>query len=163
MVDVQTIGVLVTAASVSLAAIYYIFTLRINMRTQQQTLETRQTQLFIQLYSQYHNKDWVTAAFKTEMMEFQGWDEFWDKYGPSNEEAAVSWDMLSHFFEGAGILVRRGLIDPSLFTDLISEEFVGYWEKFGPMFMEFRVRHNKPKICENQEYLYNLIKEKNLG
>ena len=35
MVDAQTIGVLVAAVSVSVAAIYYMFTLRINMRTQE--------------------------------------------------------------------------------------------------------------------------------
>jgi hypothetical protein len=45
MVDAQTIGVLVTAASVTVAAIYYIFTLRINMKTQEFTLKARQQNL----------------------------------------------------------------------------------------------------------------------
>jgi hypothetical protein len=52
MIDAQTVGVLATAASVTVAAVYYIFTLRINMKTQelalknqQQTLETRQAQM----------------------------------------------------------------------------------------------------------------------
>jgi endonuclease IV len=50
MVDAQTVGVLVTAASLTVAAIYYIFTLRINMKTQQQTLETRQSQFLMHLF-----------------------------------------------------------------------------------------------------------------
>jgi hypothetical protein len=45
MVDVQTIGVLVTAANVTVAAIYYIFTLRMNMRTQELSLKAQQQNL----------------------------------------------------------------------------------------------------------------------
>ena len=44
--DVQTIGVLVTAASVSMAAIYYAFTLRNQNRT-------RQAQLFMQIFQRF--------------------------------------------------------------------------------------------------------------
>ncbi|MGD0804553.1 MAG: hypothetical protein ABSA11_10840 [Candidatus Bathyarchaeia archaeon] len=49
MVDAQTIGVLVTAASVTVAAIYYIFTLRINQRNLKANLETRQAQFMNQI------------------------------------------------------------------------------------------------------------------
>jgi hypothetical protein len=51
LVDVQTVGVLVTAASVSVAAIYYIFTLRTNQKNLKMNLETRQAQLFMQMYT----------------------------------------------------------------------------------------------------------------
>jgi hypothetical protein len=156
MVDVQTIGVLVTAASVSVAAIYYIF----NMRT---TLQTRQAQLFMQLYSQYYNKDWLEALRKTsfDINKTESLDEWSEKYGAhTNPEAYKSMDMLSHYFEGAGVLVKRGLIDPSMVSDLLSEELVNYWEKFGPMFKEYRRRSNNPRLCENQEYLYGLLKSK---
>jgi len=50
------------------------------------------------------------------------------------------------------------LIDPLLVSDLVSEEFVSYWEKFGPVFKEYRRRSNNLKVCENQEYLYDLLK-----
>jgi len=45
LVDVQTIGVLVTAASVSVAAIYYAFTLRINLKNQELSLKTQELAL----------------------------------------------------------------------------------------------------------------------
>ena len=90
-------------------------------------------------------------------MNYQSYDEFWEKYG--NVESSQSWDLLSHYFEGAGILVKKGLIDPSLVSDLISEEFIDYWDKMSPFFMEYRIRSNKPKAVENQEYLYELIKK----
>jgi hypothetical protein len=45
MVDAQTIGVLMTAASVTVAAVYYMFTLRMNMRTQELALKAQQQNL----------------------------------------------------------------------------------------------------------------------
>jgi len=92
MVDAQTIGVLVTAASVSVAAIYYAFTLRISMKnqelslkaleqsakaqelnlktqelalkTQQQNLETRQAQLFMQIFLVNQSKELAESFVK---------------------------------------------------------------------------------------------------
>jgi len=97
MVDVQSIGVLVTAASVSVAAIYYAFTLRINMKnqelslkaleqsakaqelnlktqelalkTQQQNLETRQAQLFMQIFIVNQSKEMVESFVKLYSMD----------------------------------------------------------------------------------------------
>jgi hypothetical protein len=41
MVDIQTVGVLVSAASVSVAVIYYVMTLRVQQDNMKNTLETR--------------------------------------------------------------------------------------------------------------------------
>jgi hypothetical protein len=168
----QPISQFAAAIGVCVAAVYYVMNLRISQRNQelslktqelalkaqQQTLETRQAQLFVQLYSQYYNKDWVAAAYDVSTnMKYGSYEEFWEKYG--SVEEVQKWDLLSHYFEGAGILVKKGLIDPSLVSDLFSEEFVSYWERISPFVMEYRVRANKPRTCENQEYLYGLIKE----
>jgi hypothetical protein len=167
LAEIQAAYYMVAATGVLVAAIYYVYNMRISQRnqalslkSQQQTLETRQAQLFMQLYSQYYDKDWLEALRKTTFdIKFQGFDEWSEKYGAhANPEAYKSMDLLSHYFEGAGVLVRRGLIDPSLVSDLVSEEFVDYWEKFGPLFKEYRVRSNNPRLCENQEYLYDLLK-----
>ncbi len=42
----------------------------------------------------------------------------WEKYGPSNPEVFQSFDALSPYFEGTGVLVRKGLLDPSSVADL---------------------------------------------
>jgi len=46
----QTIGILLTGLTVSIAAIYYTLTLRYTRRKLELQLETRQTQLFMQIY-----------------------------------------------------------------------------------------------------------------
>ncbi len=129
------------------------------LKAQQQTLETRQAQLFLQLYSQYYDKDWVTASNDLNKMKYHSYDEFWKKYG--GPEWVQKWDRLSHYYEGAGILVRKGLIDPKLVSDLIAEEFLSYWDTMSPFIMEYRVRSGKPRAGEHQEYMYALIKKMN--
>ena len=32
-------------------------------------------------------------------------------------------------------------------------------DKFGPMFKEYRLLSKNPKMCETQEYLYDLLKQ----
>lgn len=46
---IQVIAWIATAASVCIGAIYYVFTARL-------TLQTRQAQLFMQLYGHYYDK-----------------------------------------------------------------------------------------------------------
>jgi hypothetical protein len=164
LAEIQAAYYMVAATGVLVAAVFYILNLRVSQRNQelmlkaqQQTLETRQAQLFLQLYSQYYNKDFVAALSKLSKMKYQSYDEFWEKYG--NVESAQVWDLLSHYFEGAGVLVRKGLIDSSLVSDLVSEEFFDFWEWVSPFVMEYRVKTNHPKTCENQEYLYELLKK----
>jgi hypothetical protein len=155
------------ALGVCVAAVYYVMNLRISQRNQelslkaqQQTADARQAQLYLQLYSQYYQKDWLDALHNTSfVMKFKDFDDWWEKYGPETEYFN-SLEVMSHYFEGAGVLVKRGLLDPSLITDLLSEEFIGYWEKYAPIIQGFRVKAGNPHLCENQEYMYNLIKQR---
>ncbi len=57
-----------TGVSVTVAAVYYMFTLRINMKTQQlalkaqeQNLETRQAQLFMGIYDKFCSNEFRNA------------------------------------------------------------------------------------------------------
>ena len=50
MVDVQTLSIVFAGLSIGLAAIYYMMTLRNQDRT-------RQTQLFMQIYDRYMDKE----------------------------------------------------------------------------------------------------------
>ena len=59
MVDFQTISIVFTGLSISIAAFYYINTLRNSRMTQEHALETRQAQLYMQLYSFYDNKEFL--------------------------------------------------------------------------------------------------------
>jgi hypothetical protein len=137
LVDAQTIGVLVTAASVTVAAIYYMFTLRINMKTQQiaaknqeQTLETRQAQLFMQLYGIYESKDFLKDYADIWRYEYTDINDWMSKYHPKvNPEAYASFMRLGRFYEGVGILVEKKLISMDLVTQLMREAIIFNWDR----------------------------------
>jgi hypothetical protein len=137
LVDVQTIGVVVTAASVSVAAIYYMFTLRINMKNQQltaksqeQTLETRQAQLFMQLYAIYESKDFLKDYTDLWRYEYTDINDWMSKYHPvKNPEAYSSFMRVGRFYEGVGILVEKKLISMDLVTELMREAILFNWDR----------------------------------
>jgi hypothetical protein len=158
MVSIETISIVFTGLSVSLAAFYYISTLRNAQRTQQLQLETRQAQLFMQIYQQFISKDFKLSYL--DIINNWSWDDFDDfirKYVADIENNS-KWDIVGSFFEGIGVLVKRGLVNPALVDDLMSGHTLMSWEKMEPVYLEIRRRWNWPQIAEWWEYLYNEIK-----
>ena len=66
--------------------------------------------------------------------------------------------MINAYLEGIGVLMKKGLIDPSIVDDLMSGVIIRYWEKYEPLILEYRKRYDWPQSDEYVEYLYNKIK-----
>ena len=62
------------------------------------------------------------------------------------------------FFEGLGVLVKRGLIEPSFIDDLMSAMVVSYWDKMRLFWLDYRVKRNAPMAGEWIEYLFDAIR-----
>jgi len=157
MVSVETLSIVFTGMSISLAAFYYISTLRNAQRTQQLTLETRQAQLFMQIYDRWSSIEMTKMEWELSNWEWDDFDDYVSKYDSDVESISLR-SVLGRQFEGIGVLIKRGLIDPALVDDLMSASILGYWEKWGPVVKEWRVRRNIPQASEYQEYLYQTIK-----
>jgi hypothetical protein len=166
MVDVQTVSVTIAAASVVAFVINSIITSRktektqeLALKSQQQTLETRQAQLFTQLYATFTSYEFKSKW--NEIMHVWQWKDFRDydsKYGFSNTEEFSKFDFVGTFFEGVGVMVKRGLIDATLVDDLMSGHVVSGWERFEPIIRGYRINQNWPQILEWWEYLYYEVK-----
>ena len=164
--DVQTAYYMVAATGVLVAAIYYVMNMRASKKTQElaqktqtQTLETRQAQLFIQLYTTFTNYEFKTKW--NEIMHVWNWKdakEFYSKYGFSDSEEFSKLDLVGTFFEGVGVMVKRGLIDVTLVDDLMSGHVVSSWERFEPIIMDVIATMNWPQCLEWWEYLYREVK-----
>jgi hypothetical protein len=177
MVDLallQSVSYIAGALGVCVAAVYYVMNLRISQRnqelslktqelalkSQEQNLETRQAQLFMQIYGMLYNSEFIKAANTAMAMEFTSLDDWIDKYGrEKNPEDYTAFNTVIWYFEGIGVLVKRGLVDPTLVDDLISGIILSFWDKFKPWFLAFRVRNNFPQAGEHIEYLYHVVKE----
>lgn len=157
MVTIETISIVFTGISISLAAFYYINTLRNNQRTQQMQLETRQAQLFMQIFSQWNSMEMGRNYQRIMEYEWKDYDDYLEKIN-TDLDSRTGFRTVARFFEGLGVLINRGLIDVAFVDDLMSGATMRYWEKMAPMVKEARVRENWPQLLEWIEYLYNQIK-----
>ena len=154
--DVQTATVVITGISIIIGIIVFILSRR-------QELETRQAALFMQVYNRWTQRDVVKAyGMSRYQYLYDNFDEFLQKYHvTANPEAYTDLMMLCAFFEGLGILVKKGLIDINLVEDLFSQRIMWLWEeKATPNVDRARQLTNDPTQFDSIEYLYNLMKQR---
>jgi len=153
MIELGMIRDIVTIFGVIAGFTYYVMTVRNQNRT-------RQAQLFMQIFDRLNDKEsrkqlgefiWV--------WEWKDFDDFWNKYGPvGNIDDWASFNSFNVYYEGIGVMIKRGLIDPTFVDDIMSGEILRVWEKFEPVAREWRRRLDWPQAFEWNEYLYNEIK-----
>ena len=145
----QTVGILV-------GIFYYIMTLRNTRKNQELHLETRQAQLFLNIYDAYTSKQFhIDRAKMMHLWEWTDYDDFIAKYDSDvDPEARAIFDSILMWLEGLGTLVKRGLIDPELVHDLMYAFIINFWERHLPIFSHFREQHG-PKMVEDLESLYD--------
>ena len=138
--------------SIIVGVAYYIMNIQNNqknqeltLKAQQQQLETRQAQLFMQIYSHWYTTDFWDHWETLMNYDFKDYNQYVEKLTP---EISRSNRTLFSFFEGLGVLVKRELIDPYLIDDLLSAIITSYWNKMKPFWIEYRVRHNTPMAGE---------------
>jgi hypothetical protein len=152
-VSIQTLLTYLTLISVPVGVLYHIMTLRNQSKT-------RKTQLFMEVYNKFNDTVEKTQEnLEFNRLEFDGYDDFIEKYSWGINPRF--WAKLYHtmmFYEGIGLLVKRGLIDIEMVEDFMSGVIMGFWGKYGPILKEFGARRNYPTFGEWTEYLYNQIR-----
>ena len=126
MVDVQTIGVLVTATSLTVAAIYYMFTLRINMKARE--METCRLAMS-DMSSQAGLNRYATVM----TLEWKDYEDFMQRYGYSNPEIYGKWVSQLFMLETMGVLVKSGVAPAETLYYLGGYGVIRLWEKYKPI------------------------------
>jgi len=149
----QTVGILV-------GIVYYITIMRNAQRTreltlqsqeltqkaQEQALETRQAQLFMVLYDHYNSIDYKKQAGNMYFQwEWSDVDEFMERYGPDGDaDNYAVFSSVTSFYDGIGVLVKNGLVDANLVSDIMSGSITRLWETFEPAIRGVRERYEWP-------------------
>ena len=159
-VSLQTVLTYLTLISIPVGVFYHIMTLNNTRKNQKLTLETRQAQLFMQLYDQFRDKEFqkdISSIYN--IWEWKDYDDFEEKYGrTTNPEKYSSYASVVTFFEGIGVLLNQGLIGRNLVDDMMSGVITRFWEKILPLVEEMRNIRRWPQYMEWFEYLYDEIK-----
>ena len=93
-------------------------------------------------------------------MEWKDWDDFYRKYGTTNNpENNALRNSVGYRLNGVSLLVGAGLIDVDRVYDLMSWTILWQWKK-GEDIIKIRKRYNNPSYLEGFEFVANeMVKE----
>jgi hypothetical protein len=145
----QSVSYIVGALGVGVAAVYYV----LNMKT---TLQTRQAQLFMQIYSKWSEEDWAARHIVLGSTFSGSYDDF-KKNVLENPEEMKKFQSLMRFYEGLGVLVKENLIHIRLVALTMAGDTIRYWDQTKPMVMQMRSDLKYPRLQSETEFLYNRL------
>ena len=165
MASFEFLAIIFTGLGLIVSILYYTTILQnanktreLQLRAQEHATETRQAQLFMQIYSTWSSRETINIRSELSTWTWIDYDDFTQKYGATNNpEAHTKFQELANWYEGIGVLIKRKLIDPTFVDDLMSGTTMWGWETFGSIVKERRVRHNYPYYYEFWEYLYDEV------
>jgi len=138
---------------------YYLMILQNQQRNQQQALETRQAQMFLNIYDKSSTIQYNQARTLLMTLEYNNIEEFYNHFiitaeNPINENWNAL-DLMISYYEGLGTMIREGLI-PIRYVALLQAGVTRkLWEKFTPLITYMRELLEQPRIASEWEYLYN--------
>jgi len=159
-VSLQTVLTYLTLISVPVGVFYHIITLRNTAKNQRQTLDTRQTNILMNLYREWGTDEYQNASWTVIGLEYDGHQDFAEKYGSPSELAEVTSNIykVCWFYNGLGVLVHRGLADIEMVDELFGYIIIWMWEKLEPFIQWEREIFDQPKSLEWFESLYDQVK-----
>ena len=126
------------------------------LKAQEQATETRQTQIFMDIFEQLNSAETFTTWAEMVNLEIDN-EEYLQKYDSSVNP--VHFGKRAHIwllFNTVGELLQMGIVKPELIQRLtLNTMVIVMWEKWEHIIRETRVRENAPDIWNGFEYLYN--------
>jgi hypothetical protein len=161
IVEIQAAYYMVAATGVLVAAAYYVYNIRTTRKTQelalkaqQQTLETRQAQLLMQIFDKISDKDYREDFMETVWnWKFDSYEDYITNIGSNTEKVA----RLTHVVDtlgGVGVLLENRLVDPKMVYQVLGWEPILAWEKYEPIIKEWGRRTGESKMFPGLEFLY---------
>jgi hypothetical protein len=164
LATLQAVSYIIGSIGVFVAAVYYVLNIQNNRRNQelmlkaqQQTLETRQAQMFMSIYQTDYSNDFLECLYKVMEMEIKDVDD-WKKMR-RDKEMYKAWTMVASYLEGIGVLVRENLVDIRLVSEMSSGFIQWFWERFGPGILQCREELNFPRFLIEAEYLAERVRD----
>jgi hypothetical protein len=154
MVTLETLLDIIPVLTLVIVGAYY----SLQIRNQN---KTRQAQLFMQLYDTYRSHDFRKLQMSLGKHEFTDFDDFWGKYGGDGDlDAWSAWLSVAAYYNGIGVLVKKGLISIDLVEELLGNTIARQWWRLGPILVGWRETRvtsqiRKHELMHGFEYLAN--------
>ena len=148
MLDIETLTIVLTGASVIVAVVYGILTLR-------ETNRARQAELYMAIYEKASAPEfWEAYDLYVEKSKWNNFTEYLEMYqnDPNFRTAA---NRLHAFYEGLGVLVKENLLSIRFIALFVGSHTRRFWEKVRGHIQEGREVLGIPRWGSETEYLYN--------
>ena len=182
MVDYQVLFQFLQTIGILVGVFYYIMTIRTNQRNQEislrnqeltlqsqeltrkaqeQAVETRQAQLFMNIYNQsFANREFLNAYNKVMATSWETYEDYiklanFQDPDRSDREFLEALSHVTSFYEGLGVFVKEGLVGIRLVALTMTFMTRSLWEKLAPVIYNGRKRNNYPRMLSEFEYLYD--------
>jgi hypothetical protein len=157
--SIQTLFTYLTLISVPVGVFYHIMTLNNTSKNQRQTLDTRQTNILMNLYKEWGTDEYQNASWTVIELEFNDYQEFEERYGSVSDNTELNRTIFKvcWFYNGLGVLVHRELADLEMVDELFGYIVIWIWEKLEPFILRGREVFGQPKSMEWFEALYKQI------
>jgi len=169
--------------SIMVGIFYYVTTLRnaqktreltlesqeLTRKAQEQAAETRQIQLFMQLFDRWGDPDFAKLYGKyryetcakvnndpEEICKIAVQSVF-ESYDP---DVWIPIQTLTQYFEGIGIIYKKKLVDIETLESLLSDRIIWYWDVTGAFVNYAREKLDDPTMYQEIETLVNEMKRR---
>jgi len=171
VIELGVIRDLVTIFGVVAGFSYYVLTVRNNqknqelmLKAQQQTLETRQAQLYNNIWNQsLNNPGFQRKYMKLLSLNWDNIEEYKETFpwnDPDSENTMALWGV-ALFFQGLAPLIRKELLDIKYIENTTIDGLCKwFWLKLEPNLDEIREYYDDPGWMSDTEYLYNELKKR---
>ena len=168
MIELSTIRDLVAIFGVIAGFSYYVLTVRANqknqaltLKSQEQTLDTRQTSLMMQLFHELGSPEYWERYTKFRYGKtFETIEEFLEEYGPETNPQAYS-EISSYWYVYVivGSLVYDGKLDLRIVALNLGDLPVRAWERWGHICVQLRESYGWDGAWIAWEFLVYRLKE----
>ena len=142
LAEIQFAYYMLAATGVLVAAIYYIISLRYNMKA-------RETEICRLATSDFHSEQGMQRYAAVMSMEWKDYEDFWKKYGPSNPEMFGKWTSQFITWATVGTLIKNKVVRAERLYDMGAYGAILGWEKFKDIIQSRR------DVAWGQDYLSN--------
>jgi hypothetical protein len=151
MVELSTLFGLIQTLAIIVGVIIALIELRNMRQTRQTELETRQAQLFMQLYNRFSDqRKGLRVIEAMQDSKFENVDEFLELQ-ENDENFRKVIEVRATFFEGIGVLVKEGLLDIRYVALMWATPTKMFWENIEPVIED--LRNGLPRLWSESEYL----------
>ncbi len=163
MASFEFLAIIFTGLGLTVSILYYTTVLRnanktreLQLQAQEHAIETRQVQLYMDVYKSHVKKENQQDMLEMLRWEWKDYEDFETKYG------VPGWAQHMSYFselEGIAFLLMNDFLDANLVYDLQYHSIISVWEKFLPLTLESREIWSAPYTWDKVEYLYDEMRK----